>query len=292
MKEGEVMTYEWGSFDFTEVFEPLSEPKLILVGEEDSAYTKLPRAMHKHDDRLEILLVLQGGGLHTIDGELYQTAKGDILLYNSGALHHETSDSEVGKTLIYCAVSGLQLKGLPPNCIVPIGKRPVVPSGDAFDDIESLMKIMYQHAEKRLKDNNAFISHLLKALITRIYYLIINDEVNEKSKEWELGQAVRAYIDVHYMENLTLEDMAEHFRVSQYYLAHVFKTTIGIPPIQYVIRRKIGEAQSYLLYSDDSIAEIAEKLGYNNVNHFQYSFNKYVGISPGKYRKYWKLENE
>lgn len=62
----------------------------------------------------------------------------------------------------------------------------------------------------------------------------------------------------------------------------------GCAPIQYVTRRRIGDAQNLLLSTDKTITDIAMECGYNNSNYFQVVFNNFVGMPPGKYRKTWK----
>jgi AraC-like DNA-binding protein len=279
------MTYDWDSFDFETIFKEDTEPKLLSIGEEGGDYTKHPRVMHTHDGRLEILLITQGNGVHMIDGATYYTAKGDLLIYNSGSLHEERADAEVGMNVFYCAVTGLAVEGLTDNCLVPQGFRPVVPCGDAYGEMESLFSLMFDHAGKAEERNTEFMSLLMKALLVKAYGMILNQPIEEGNKDWELGDAIKKYIDIHYLENMTLQSMAEDMNINQYYLAHVFKSTTGYSPIQYVIRRRLGEAQSYLMNTDMSLSEIAEAVGYNNINHFHNSFTKYVGISPGKYRK-------
>ena len=62
-----------------------------------------------------------------------------------------------------------------------------------------------------------------------------------------LAHRVRRYLDAHHCEPITLRMVAERLRVSEYYLAHVFKQEFGVPPMQYVMKRRIGEAQGILM---------------------------------------------
>ena len=57
--------------------------------------------------------------------------------------------------------------------------------------------------------------------------------------------------------------------------------------MQYIIRRRIGEAQNLLIGTDRSITEIAFSCGYNNSNYFQSVFKRLVGMTPGQYRRDW-----
>ena len=87
------------------------------------------------------------------------------------------------------------------------------------------------------------------------------------------------------MEPITLQTMGESLRVSPYYLSHVFKQMSGYSPMQYLLRRRIGEAQTLLITTDLSITRIAEMVGYDTQSYFNLQFTKNVGMSPGKFRQ-------
>ena len=103
-----------------------------------------------------------------------------------------------------------------------------------------------------------------------------------------LAHRVRRYLDAHHCESITLRMVAERLRVSEYYLAHVFKQEFGVPPMQYVMKRRIGEAQGFLMNTSIPIAEIADTLGFSSICHFNAMFKKYTGTPPGKFRQSFK----
>ena len=55
--------------------------------------------------------------------------------------------------------------------------------------------------------------------------------------------------------------------------------------MQYLTRRRIGEAQNLLVETDLPIARIAEEVGYDTQNYFNLQFSKHVGMPPGKVRQ-------
>lgn len=100
-----------------------------------------------------------------------------------------------------------------------------------------------------------------------------------------LGRRIKEYIDRHYMEPITLQSMGEALHISPYYLSHVFKQMSGYSPVQYLLRRRIGEAQTLLITTDLSITRIAEMVGYDTQSYFNLQFTKNVGMPPNKYRQ-------
>ena len=62
--------------------------------------------------------------------------------------------------------------------------------------------------------------------------------------------------------------------------------------MQYVIHRRIGQAQSLLAETNIPIKQIEEQLGFGSSCHLTSMFKKYVGISPREYRKYFSDKNK
>ena len=97
-----------------------------------------------------------------------------------------------------------------------------------------------------------------------------------------LGRRIKEYIDKHYMEPITLQSMGEALHISPYYLSHVFKQMSGYSPVQYLLRRRIGEAQTLLITTDLSITHIAEMVGYDTQSYFNLQFTKKCGYVAGQ----------
>ncbi|ULL13873.1 AraC family transcriptional regulator [Paenibacillus sp. H1-7] len=96
---------------------------------------------------------------------------------------------------------------------------------------------------------------------------------------------ISQYIELHYMENLYLDHMAEVLDTSPKYFSNYFKKTFGIGYVEYLNKVRLSHAKEFLKQTDLSVAEIGEKTGYLNASTFTTTFKKYVGISPTEYRK-------
>ena len=105
--------------------------------------------------------------------------------------------------------------------------------------------------------------------------------------ELALGQRIKNFIDEHYKENLEFRLITAELKMNRFYLAHVFKAFSGYSPKQYQTRRRIGEAQSLLLSTSSGVTEVANAVGYDNVNNFHRIFQNLIGISPARYKKFW-----
>ncbi|QIZ65955.1 response regulator transcription factor [Geobacillus subterraneus] len=100
----------------------------------------------------------------------------------------------------------------------------------------------------------------------------------------KIGKA-KDYIDRHYAEPLTLEEVAEHVGMSPYYFSKLFKEHFGITFIDYVTNVRIERAKEALVRTDCSLKEICFSVGYNDPNYFSRVFKKQTGWSPSEYRK-------
>lgn len=86
--------------------------------------------------------------------------------------------------------------------------------------------------------------------------------------------SVTDFLDRHFMELLTLQELGERFHISPYYLSHLFKDETSLSPMKYVIYRKIGESQRLLMNTKLSIGAVGERLGFGDNCHFSMNCKK------------------
>lgn len=96
---------------------------------------------------------------------------------------------------------------------------------------------------------------------------------------------ITQYIELHYMENLYLDHMAEVLDTSPKYFSNYFKKTFGVNYVEYLNKVRLSHAREYLRNTDLSIAKIGEMTGYSNSSTFTTTFKRYYGVSPSEYRK-------
>lgn len=98
------------------------------------------------------------------------------------------------------------------------------------------------------------------------------------------------YIEHNYPSNLKLEGIAALFGYNSSYLGKIFNKTVGESFNSYVDQVRIKHAIELLVENKHKVYEIAEMVGYKNVDYFHKKFKKYVGESPAEYRK--KLDGQ
>ena len=93
------------------------------------------------------------------------------------------------------------------------------------------------------------------------------------------------YIDHNYQTNIKLESIAPLFGYNSAYLGKIFNKTVGESFNSYVDHIRIEHSKDLLLQNKLKVYEIAEQVGYKNVDYFHKKFKKYVGESPAEFRK-------
>ncbi|WP_207857961.1 AraC family transcriptional regulator [Lucifera butyrica] len=273
--------------DYTVNFSNGNLPRLFSASKIDSSYSIYPRILHKHENMLEILLVRSGSGVYIVDEKRYSIQKGDIIICNCNVLHDEDPSQSKNLNTYCCTLTDVHIPGLDKNCLIHKTACPIIHSNELFEPLENLMGMIYFLLASDIEKMEETCSYLAVSLVAMMIQIIRKTEIEDSAKRGPselLGIRIKQYIDTHYDEPLTLQSISDVMHINPYYLAHVFKDTIGYSPMQYIIRRRIGEAQSLLITTKYSITQIANIVGYDNPNHFNILFNKYVGMPPSKYR--------
>ncbi|MFG6331650.1 MAG: response regulator [Lachnospiraceae bacterium] len=97
-------------------------------------------------------------------------------------------------------------------------------------------------------------------------------------------QNIREFIEKHYMEDISLSDLADMFYLSKEHLSRLFKKETGRNLFSYLMDLKLAEARRLLTETDRTLDDIAFSLGFSNGNYFSKVFKKNVGVSPSSYR--------
>ena len=112
------------------------------------------------------------------------------------------------------------------------------------------------------------------------------DSKNKKEdiRNYTIKKAI-TFIREHYMENISLDLLAEHLEITPEYLSTLFNKEVGINFSIFLKRFRISQAKRLLKGTDKKIYEIASEVGYNDPKYFNRVFKEEIGISPGDYRQ-------
>jgi AraC family transcriptional regulator len=126
--------------------------------------------------------------------------------------------------------------------------------------------------------------HLLQTQTQRVQLPAIKGGLSPVQR-----MTIRDWIEAHLAENMTLSAMAEQLHLSEYHFAHMFKISFGMPPHNWVLRRRIERARQQLQQTNDDLLTIALQNGFANASHLSKHMKQLVGVPPGKYRHWSQI---
>ena len=272
------------------IFENGQLPTMVYINCQDYKRKTVIRPLHKHDSICEILLIYKGSGTYHVEGEEYPLSEGSVSYYNQGSLHEVEAEkeNEIGS---YCiGITNLRKKGLQFNHLTAPGEALVRQAESLFPVLKAMCEQMFElegsNTEGKLAAQLLCVSFIL--LTSRLEKFPAMAET--KNKEEQMVLRIRNYLNQNFTDDISLDSVAEALGCSSTYVSHVFKKATGHTPIQYVIKRRIGHAQTLLISTDYSASQIATMVGYDNTNYFSTLFSKMVGMPPIKYRQFYKEE--
>lgn len=98
-------------------------------------------------------------------------------------------------------------------------------------------------------------------------------------------RVARQYVQQHYHEPITLEQVCEAAGFSASYFSAMFKKETGEGFVKYLTRVRIEHAKELLQQTNLPVTDICSRVGYNDLKHFTQTFKKETSLSPGQYRK-------
>ncbi|MBO7171158.1 MAG: exo-alpha-sialidase [Clostridia bacterium] len=190
---------------------------------------------------------------------------------------------------------------LAPDCPDPYLKKPVAEMAKELlqQDKEAVLRAIFDLYPVNCTDTTDFdaekLDRLLAAfedadgkeesLLTEILTLLEKAPPGEEPTRY-LVDRVQKYIEEDLKHDASLSTVAEHMKVSKYYLAHLFKEVTGITITEFRNERRLTAAKSLLIHSQKSMEEIAEEVGFSTAAYFAEIFTRAERIPPSKYRKY------
>lgn len=237
---------------------------------------------HSHSDSTELNLILEGDIQLELDGELYLVHPGDLIIKRPTLVHKERALSNKPITFICFQLRGIHFTDASPEELLRTPSHAVLETWDRMDLFVSLFTYIERNHKTR-----AISEEMLNTIFLLIRELEAEGHVRvlSTSSKSDLIKNIKKYIDVNYSKKLSLSHLSEQFFISAYHLERRFTEETGTSVTRYIIDRRMGEAQRMLLFTSDSIREIAEKCGYNDIHYFYKVFKEYTGVTPLQFRQ-------
>lgn len=251
-------------------------------------------------------IVVTGGTAHFLvaDQDFVLTA-GDCLLINQNVIHRVKPYNDCDCTY-YSVV-------FHPSLFLDIN-NPIIRS-KYLEPVSSNPHLKYYLLQSNNKDNQTYID-LLKKIININEQCDFGYELTTRALLYELWvstlrgvlrrtntsplventqtildedrvKKILTYIATHYMDQISLEDIASSVHISKSECCRCFKRRLHVTPFEYLIKYRVYSAAIMIVQSTGriSFSDIAIKTGFNSSSYFNKMFRKYIGSTPTQFRK-------
>ena len=231
----------------------------------------------------ELYFLESGERFHRVGNHLYLLKAGEFILYPPHIMHHSYSTENVPfkRHLVYFRPEVIQsaeiLKSI--TSLPLIGQM----NNDGAYSIHQMLIMLENEHNNKEPYHQEYMNNLLNLLVLTITR---NDQTGSKKEEQEnvITQMIR-YINNHYAEDITIEQLSRQFFLSPYHLCRRFKQETGNTIIQYVNTTRILNAQRMMLETDYNFTRISKETGFSNLTHFNRIFKAVTGMTPSQNRR-------
>lgn len=258
-------------------------------------FTLVP--LHWHAE-LEIVVIKKGTGLISVDFEKRTVSSGDIVFIRPGQLH--SIEQNGARKMEYENIilkPELLISGEADLCarqfITPLMKGELrcvtflTPAVPGYPEISDCISRIDHLCEKRPDGYQLAV----KGFLFQLIFLLLSHRQKKstspalQTKSLEKIKTILKYVEEHYADHITIDDMAAITFYSKSHFMKFFKAHMGTGFIEYLNDYRLTIAERLLRTSDATVLEIAEKSGFDNLSYFNRMFKRKYGQSPGKQRK-------
>jgi len=254
---------------------------------------------HAHDF-YEIAYVSRGRGFHHVNGRVVPVAKGDAFLLPIGLAHvFRPASADEGERLVItnCAFSEQLLREAASVAGALDVRRTFEGDGvaavrDIRFTLEPIFDRMLEECRRPTAGSEGMLFGLFLQLLVQLVRMANREtpapalagERERGADDDAIGDAID-YIRRHLGERLTAGSLAKRCGMSERHFFRLFKERTGQPFLEYVQRQRMRVGCELLRSTRHKIGAIAEMTGYRDMETFHRTFKRWVGMTPGEYRK-------
>lgn len=263
-------------------------------------YHKEEMFIHTHSDFSELVIILDGTATHIVNGEEYPIQKGDVFVINDSTSHgyRQVNNFRLCNIMFqpsYFLPAQNDLKALPGfHALFVI--EPALSKQKGFQgqftlnrrDFNEICQLIIQISDEFSTHSPGYqtmVTSLFHQMITRLSRLYCTKSPDTDNESLSLA-APAAYIESHFREEVTIDELSQMANMSTRHFRRVFRGIYGTSPLKYINDLRIQTASHLLTSTELSVTEIAIRCGFSDSNYFSSKFKQAMGKSPLEYRKY------
>lgn len=260
-------------------------------------------SLHWHQ-YFEIGLCRHGAGKFVYLGKVYQVKPGDLFISNNFENHVAISEDRESTEYLFVIFlpsfiadpegAALSTRYLSLFNYNPLGFTNKI---DAQEISASKLKnLIIEAFELYTKKEECFELELdiklRQILLELIHHYSKQTEKQQPDQEFVNIRIQRAikYLNIHYCENITLQEISEMVNLNPSYFRHLFKESMQTSFKTYITHLRLSQARKLLIATDKSVHKVILEVGYSNMSQFYRVFQKYSHMTPAEYRRHYRNE--
>lgn len=273
----------------------------ISLGVYDVSLGGMEASIKAHWHReMEVILVTSGSFQLQVNTKVYKCQEGDIIFINPEELHYFTAIESIyatWKALVFdiAQLHAMLLDRATLYFIKPIMnginkcKTIVSPDNEVHKQLDTFFREILHVYEERKYGFELEIKALMLRMMSTLYRgEYVREQVNNNVCEQQVGKIkeVIDYIGKHYVEQITIDELAALCHYNTEYFMRFFKKHTGTTCGQFIKIYRLEQAAYLLQTTTKPITQIALDAGFANISYFIRSFKAYYHTTPKEFRKH------
>lgn len=261
------------------------------IGKVEHYSVSCPLEEHIHGDYFELTYCVKGTQTYWVEGKSYTMESGDVFITLPGERHGSGECFKEKSQIYYLQLhrSLLGLLGIEEN--IDFFYTNLSNLKNRKFQVDKRTLILLEEILQEALYTTSFSKIILRNKLSELLIECIKGTKVSKYEEKDIPKAIQkvlAYVEEHLEDNIKIEDMLEGISWSESRFKVVFRECMGVPPKEYVLRKKMEKARELIEEDKYTITDIAYKMGFSSSQYFTVVFKRFNMYTPTKYQSLYK----
>ncbi|GKX30735.1 hypothetical protein SH1V18_32150 [Vallitalea longa] len=261
----------------------------FTLGKVNYIKARQPLNSHIHENKIEIVYIVKGEQIYNVKDKDYMVRSGECFIVYDNELHSTGSNPEDKADFYYFIIDLYKhknnfigygdIEGDNIVNLINIDKKRVFKGSTKIADIlDKLIQIPFMNVQYK----KTIIRNLVSELLLNI---IECKNTHDTGYYNNTMQNITDYIEENIYSNISISELVAICGLSETRFKTKFKKQFGMPPHEYILRKKISTSKILLNSTDMTITDVAFTLSFSSSQYFATVFKRFTSISPKDYKK-------
>ncbi|MEG0926107.1 AraC family transcriptional regulator [Chryseobacterium sp.] len=252
---------------------------------------------HRHDFYAAVLFT-EGSGVHEIDFQKYDVSEGSLFFLSPGQIHSWELSADIEGYIFFCSQEfyemhyvNQKLRNFPFFGSVSFPRKLQLSALELKENIHLFQELGKEHLSKSIMKNGLILSLMSQVFInaTRLFSRDFDTlESTAGLSYFKHYQDFENLVEQYFTEHKSIAYYAALLGISSKHLNRIAQTVVQKTATEVITERVVLEAKRMLMYLDESLVEIAFRLGYEEYSYFVRVFRKSSGMTPTQFMRKYK----